>query len=114
MQLTVPMLRHTYAMLRESAPMRRWGLPKSEGVEFKITRSALEYGSYRSNPHEISISRCMVKSVGLLVETMAHEMIHVRQQIAGAKRVADGTLGHGDDFRRMALQTCERLGLAKI
>lgn len=98
--------------------MHRWRLPKAAKVTFLVSRKASEYGSYTEYvsgyKHEISVSSVKVKSVGMLVETMAHEMIHLRQQIAGTKRDEDGHLGHGADFKRFEAQVCKGLGIKNV
>lgn len=117
--ITPESCRAVYDYLRTTLPYRRWRLPDSEAVEFRITKSADKYGSvnyptikgHRIRPI-VEISDHLVWCTDLLVRTMAHEMIHLRQfQLDGWKVVEKGKeYGHGEDFQAMAKLVCRRHG----
>lgn len=84
--MTLPLTRETlaaaYDYLCTTPPFNKWNLPESADIEFKIIRSIHFRGWYSTNAngrHVIAISsRCIGRTTSLL-ETMAHEMVHLHQ-----------------------------------
>lgn len=112
LKLTPDMLVATYEMLHTTLPFRRWGLPHADDIEFHVT-SAVDYCGQvawrgrEGGPLCIQISQRHVQWTHDLVETMAHEMCHVRQIIL---RPGLSAYGHKKDFRDMAKQVCRHHG----
>lgn len=95
-----------YEMLRASPPFNRWKLTHSDEVEFHVTLHSDRSGdcSAPGGQHIIRISAKYHPTFAALFETMAHEMIHMRQHMQGQR----GT--HGKRFKRLALQVCRHHG----
>lgn len=106
MTLTPSKLAAVYDCLRAFPPYRGWRLPESDGVVFGVSLSLDAFGTYercRGKPR-IEISALMVNDWQTLVETMAHEMIHLRQCRAG--RAVD----HDAEWQRIATRVCREFG----
>lgn len=114
MQLTKPMLRAVYAMLRVLPPFNRWRLPEAREIKFEIiSRRFQKYADYEffAEDHLIRVSR-HTDTLPLLVEKMAHEMCHMYQDRHGPAKM-DHTKGHGPDFQRIADMVCRYLGFKR-
>lgn len=98
-----------YAFLRECHPFCRWSLPPADALRFEIlrTRDHAEYvpGERRD---VIRVNAQTHITLEQLFETVAHEMVHLRQEMVGRLPVAVDA--HNADFRRMAKQVCSHLG----
>lgn len=106
MTLTPSKLAAVYDCLRAFPPYKGWRLPESDGVVFGVSLSLDTFGTYercRGKPR-IEISALMVTDWQTLVETMAHEMIHLRQCRAG--RAVD----HDAEWQRIATRVCREFG----
>lgn len=107
--LTPEMAEANYEYLRTSRPFRRMKLPDPDDLAFIITPHVDRYGHFKAKEpgkrrfHEIAISDQEVTSSALLTEVMAHEMIHLFQEINGtdSRRVQ-----HNAEFRRIARTVC--------
>ena len=95
-----------YEMLCEFPPYNRWQLPKSKDVKFEAKIIKEAYGYYDSDPHTIIISKNLNPTLHDLVNTMAHEMVHMRLNDSGFK---SWDL-HSFKFKKVAKQVCDRLG----
>lgn len=112
--LTPARLAATYEFLRAFPPFSRWRLPPAGEVKFEVLATRNFYGHYartlkRDGPvkHYISVSAGRVGHAGTLLMTVAHEMLHLRQEIAEA------TTPHADHnaaFQRAAAGICRRFG----
>lgn len=114
MQLTKPMLRAVYAMLRVLPPFNRWRLPEAHEVKFEIiSRRYRVYADYEfdAEQHIIRVSQ-HTNTLPLLVEKMAHEMGHIHQDRHGPAKM-DHTKGHGPDFQLIADMVCRHLGFKR-
>ena len=114
--LTPEMLEATYELLRTTPPFRRWKLPEADDVEFHVTRHRVLSGQYtylRSKKrvlwHRIEISTTCNKNLRDMMETMAHEMCHIRQRTAD-RAAKTRTLTHGRAFKRLAALVCRHHG----
>lgn len=97
--LTPAMLEGAYEYLRTTPPFNRWKLPHADDVEFKIGRQP-HYGEYcagETAEHCITVSSVRVGHSVTLLETMAHEMVHLH--LAGTPHAKSE---HGAEFRRLA------------
>lgn len=95
-----------YELLRLTPPFKGWRLPHADEVEFTILRTKDFEGDYHFHKgrHVIRISHHKHKTLAFLTMTIAHEMIHMRDQILGVKSF------HGKSFQRMADQVCRYHG----
>lgn len=107
--MTLPLCaKHTlplcYEMLRSTMPFKQWGLPPSTEVEFRVTRERHVLGTHtryvRTDEHIISISNVRVGHMSTLIETMAHEMVHVKTRKPE----------HNKEFYRLWRQVCRYHG----
>lgn len=102
LSLTPRMLEAAYEYLRCTLPFRRWKLPDGEKIEFWVTACKGRYG-YLENTGEvvrIAVSATRVESTTDLITTMAHEMIHLRENCLGKQPA------HGRRFQSMADRVC--------
>lgn len=101
MRLTPGLMAAAYSLLRETEPFRRWNLPDAEDVTFGVMRATDRMGDHvkRGYTHRIRLSTKFHVRVSAMLATMAHEMIHLHMQEAGAKR---DSARHGPAFRRVA------------
>ena len=103
LKLTPELLKTTYNGLLETEPFRRWSLPR-DGLCFVVVDKILsDYDSFAefTEPNTFRFSRIKVKNLPELVRTMAHEMIHMKQYLAGE------TDHHGASFHRYAKRVCK-------
>lgn len=105
--MTPDTLRACYNFLNETRPFDRWNLPDGEDVEFRVVRDPKLFGWHKFNGtrHCIAISSSCVRQTDTLVRTMAHELVHMREQQMGVYGSA-----HGRAFRRWAAQVCKHHG----
>jgi hypothetical protein len=106
LRLTPDMLAAAYDFLRATQPFRAWKLPEAEEVGFHIlkTRHRSADYSFENGIHLIRISAaCNGHTVSLLA-SMAHEMIHLRQQLLGDRG------HHNARFGKMAARVCRAHG----
>lgn len=106
MKLSAAILAQAYTGLSLLPPFSGWRIPAAEHVNFRITKSSMVYGTYDADPHEITISRTMCLTPADLVQTMAHEMVHIALERKGAKDHAD----HDASFREAAQEVCAVFG----
>lgn len=105
--ITPEMCRLAYEYLRGTLPFRRWQLPPESKVIFEVVGTRAYMGAcYTGKPH-IRISQTRVTTTQCLIETMAHEMIHMRQHFKGQN---SDSLSHGPKWRKMADQVCRKHG----
>lgn len=104
--LTKELLRATYEYLWITPPFNKWNLPPSQVIEFKVTRNAKTQGDHalRKGVHTIRISCKKVASLGVLIDVMAHEMVHAKCDRDGVRSE------HGKDFKRAARTVCRYHG----
>jgi hypothetical protein len=102
LRLTSDMLAAAYDFLRVTEPFKGWKLPEAEDVGFHVLRTrghSADY-SFEAGIHLIRVSAARNGHAASLLATMAHEMIHLRQQILGDR-------GHHTAlFRRLAARVC--------
>lgn len=106
MKPSVDQVAAAYEMLRVSAPYRAWKLPHGDEIEFKVTRHRDRFGHWsrykRTNEHIIVISETLVTDMSLLLLTVAHEMIHLKQDI-------DKTDTRGNDHNAQFVRLAKRV-----
>ena len=105
MNITPDILHAAYEYLRVCPPFSRWGLPHADEVEFVVNRRPDSMGRcHDSQPPRIEISQVLCQRTLSLVETMAHEMIHLYLHRLGVR------VAHGADFKRCAALVCKHHG----
>lgn len=86
LHLTIATVELTYDRLRTTLPFRKWGLPDSDDIEFNISTRRDCMGWFRgagsADHHEIGLSFSKIGSLATLDRVMAHEMIHLKQEVA--------------------------------
>lgn len=110
--LTPDMAAGAYEYLRVSKPYRRWKLPEADDLGFRITRHNDRFGHFRGEAlpgkiRDIAISESKVITNQMLVEVMAHEMIHLYQEIRGT---GSNRVQHNAEFKRLARSICRTHG----
>ncbi len=107
--ITPDVLRAAYDFLCETPPFNRWNLPSGEDVKFRVANSKQHFGwhTFDGQKHEIAVSRALIGHVNTLIETMAHEMIHVHERQSGACKPG---VEHSAAFNRWSAQVCLSLG----
>lgn len=110
--LTPARLGAVYTMLAAFPPFSTWPLPPASDMRFKVARRKDCHGIYYAaskecgTPHEIVISGALHHHLDTVVASMAHEMIHLGQEVRGRANRAQ----HNADFRRVAAAVCRRYG----
>lgn len=104
--LTPDALYAAYEYLRATPPFRRWKLPQGDQVEMRVTRDKGYVGLAKEGSRfpVICISAFHVGRTQTLIETMAHEMIHVHLDSKGVRAA------HGAAFRKCAASVCRYHG----
>ena len=111
MELTPAILELAYAYLAETPPFRKWNLPPVEDVKFTVTQSVNRHGrciSYEGSEYEIEISAKTHNHTNSLMETMAHEMVHVHERQTGMRK--NGQRHHTKVFIALAKEVCDAHG----
>jgi predicted SprT family Zn-dependent metalloprotease len=102
--ITPDILHAAYEYLRACPPFKRWKLPHADVIEFHVIRHQSTAGRCHKNPLRIDISHELIKRTHSLMETMAHEMIHLYLDRLGVRSE------HGADFKRCAALVCKHHG----
>ena len=95
-----------YEYLYSVAPFSEWDLPSSNAISFEVNRSRQMQGEYDTDPHTIRASSYFCKTQQSVLETVAHEMVHLHMERAGQYSHAD----HGRDFKAHAKTICKAFG----
>lgn len=104
--LTRETLAAAYDLLDLTAPFDKWNLPPSDEVKFEVTNHKDRHGDqHEGPPHTIRVSRYHIGRLTSLIETVAHEMVHVHVDRSGIKEAP-----HGPAFRKYASQVCRHHG----
>lgn len=108
MHLTPARLAAVYECLRAFPPFAGWRLPDADDVEFRVSVRVDEFGRYelRGEQHCIEVSAMLTTDWQSLVETMAHEMVHLHQG-------RSGPVDHDAQWQRMATRVCRSFGFKR-
>ena len=95
-----------YDFLAETPPFNKWNLPPAEDVVFRVYKSVQNRGEYLwdGEKHIIWISAHNTKRTMALVETMAHEMVHLHERQNG---FATSGVVYSKAFLKCAAQVCK-------
>jgi len=112
--LTPPLVRSAYIMLRGGPVFHRLRVAETltPFIQFDIMKGDTLRGfyEYRKNhrvPHRIGLHQPYCTTLEHTLETLAHEMIHMHQQIAGT---ASPRVIHNAEFKRIAKRVCDAYG----
>ncbi len=87
-------------------PFDKWPLPPRDAVCFEVKHRRDVYGEFWPEPPTILISSVHTGQFESLCRVMAHEMIHLVQELA---KEATGAQ-HNAAFRRRSRQVCKVFG----
>lgn len=109
LHLTHQMLEAVYELLKTTPPFRSWKLPDADDIAFEVVRAPTTSGEYllRDGKHIIRISSRCVDRLSTLTMIMAHEMVHLREEVFYKSRP---DIKHGARFKRLAKQICRYHG----
>lgn len=107
MHLTPEALARTYDSLRAFSPITSWKLPPSHAIEFRVVRVRGLHGKASHSPFVIAISELCVGHYNTLVQTLAHEMVHIKLFLDGHKR---WDRHYTSAFQRHAARVCREMG----
>jgi hypothetical protein len=105
LKLTPHILRAAYELLSITEPFCRWNLPEGEDIVFKVARDPHTFGWHvkgHGQPHTIAVSAGKVSQLPTLLETMAHEMVHVHEFQIGLRGKNEKTVA----FKKFSAQVC--------
>jgi hypothetical protein len=109
--VTPKRVRAVYALLQHVPPFERWSLPPVGNIKFEILHGpdTGEYSVDWNDRATIAVNADTNLSLAQMVETVAHEMVHLRQDQLG--RLPEvRTEKHNAEFRRLARLVCRDLG----
>lgn len=100
------MLEAVYEMLKTTRPFKRWKLPHANEVEFHVVNKLKSGGKadyfFDGETHIIRIEANCHTTLPEIIETMAHEMCHEKQEISWPQDKSH----HGRRFKKLAAQVC--------
>lgn len=101
-------LERAYDLLRHTRPFSRWGLDEPDDVEFHAVPIAggAQAEHYYTTHHVIRLNPARHKTIAALLQTLAHEMCHMREYELGARRKGC----HGALFHKLADLVCKHHG----
>jgi hypothetical protein len=105
MQVTPERVAAVYDCLRHFPPFCSWKLPPADEIELHISLQEDAFAVYhrKGAQHGITVSMTLVKNWQTLVESVAHEMIHLHQARAGTETRAE----HNREWHRLAKTVCD-------
>ncbi len=103
--LTTDTLRAAYDYLTTTPPFNRWNLPDADDIGFKVAKDPHLSGWHdvKKKRQIIAISSACVGHTSNLIGTMAHEMLHLHQELTGQ---ATPGVGHNAAFHHDAEIIC--------
>jgi hypothetical protein len=103
--ITPTIIRFAYEFLCECPPFDKWNLPDGDSVDFSVSKSRLDHGwittGRRRKRPRITISETTTGHTPKLLETLAHEMVHLHQYLTGQPQT------HGKAFKSLAARVCK-------
>ena len=109
MRITPERLAGVYAMLRAFPPFSRWKLPPAADVRFHVAKTKQWHAAWwiEGQKHNVEVSEKKHGHLRSLIESMAHEMIHIHQRVA---RTETNGVEHNAEFQRLAKNVCRTFG----
>jgi len=105
--LTPLTMQIAYDFLCCTSPFRDWDLPGSEDVDFVVIQTKAEFGRCKKikGRYRIEVSSVRHSRTVHWLETLAHEICHIRQDM-----IEPSTPHHGTLFQELARQVCHQHG----
>lgn len=105
-EVTRELMEATYERLMLTPPFSGWGLPDADDVVFRVLKTNRQQADYsfEKKRHIIRVSCSRHKTLHSLDMTVAHEMVHMRDQLLGVRS------HHGETFNKMADEVCRLHG----
>ena len=111
MNLTPERLAALYDALRAFRPFCGWRLPPAAEVTFRTTRArncaAFYNREQRGTNYTITVSESLVGHFDTLAPILAHEMVHLKQDIA---RTETPNAEHNAEFHTLSATICREMG----
>lgn len=104
--LSSDVLAAAYEYLSTTQPFSEWNLPDSEDVKFRVIKAPDVRGWYllgHDGSHTIAVSSRCIGRTQSLIETMAHEMVHLHQ---GDVKMDTPGAQHNRAFWKLADSVC--------
>lgn len=107
--LTPDRLAGVYEMLRAFPPFSSWKLPPASLVKFQTLKTDRWHADWwiEGSTHHVRVSTKKHYHLSSLTESMAHEMIHVRQRI---NKTETKGADHNAAFLKDAKRVCKAFG----
>lgn len=102
--VTADTIKAVYVLLRSFPPFNRWDLPAADELTFYVVDYKGEWAEYHPERKTIRVSTARVSTFLSLLQAVAHENCHLRQDISGRYPVKNA---HNADFKRYAKQVCK-------
>lgn len=100
------MLAQAYDLLRLTEPFKRWKLPPSQSITFKLLHNYNgawgDYSRMSDGSHMIRVNAARTATLAILIPTIAHEMCHLKQVLANKRDKSH----HGRNFFKYAASVC--------
>lgn len=108
LKVTDERVREAYLFLRGLPPFSKWDLPTAGACTFGLLRGVSHHAEYlKDGKHLILVNPDTHITLTDLLMSVAHEMVHQRQQLVGRLPVKEP---HNAEFRRLAKQVCAATG----
>jgi hypothetical protein len=109
--ITPEVLAAAYDYLASTEPFRKWNLPDSDDIKFRVVRSRKMFAQYIwDGTHTIEVSSATVGHTKTLMETMSHELVHLHLRLTGMESRSDNPNVHNAAFRKLAAKVCATHG----
>jgi predicted metal-dependent hydrolase len=102
--ITPETVRAVYTMLLEFPPFSKWNLPAANKVTFVVAPLKSMWGDLDPNTHTMRVSTVKVTTFLSLVTVVAHEMVHLKQDVSGRWPAKDA---HNAHFTKLATRVCK-------
>jgi hypothetical protein len=102
-----------YEMLRTYPPFKHKLFPHADEVEFSVADWKEQSGAFKpacirpEGTHKIAISATKNGHLTSVLMTLAHEMLHLDQEVRGTDTDSDD---HNPEFKKLAHRLCRRFG----
>lgn len=109
MKITPEIIQGAYDFLATTEPFCKWGLPEGHDITFVVGKEYL-YGWYQQqgDKHVIAVCPKRVKRTDCLIETVAHEMVHLYERETGIDKSSKAE--HSKAFKIHAALVCKHHG----
>lgn len=110
--LTPEMLQAAYNFLCKTPPFSNWKMPPGSDVKFIVGKATDCFAHYQwdGNRHTITVSSKAVAYTGTLMDSMAHELIHLHLWKTGLESKRSGSRYHNAAFKKFAARVCKYHG----